>query len=48
MIRVSSRFTVKWLPCEKPGVIGLELRLAVTVAVFCDWLRQRVYLQLLS
>ena len=36
------------LPCQEPGIIGSVLGLVGPVSVYCDWVRRKFDLQLLS
>ena len=45
---MTSKLALRWLPCQAPGLIGSVLGLVGPVSVYCDWVRWKFGLQLLS
>ena len=43
-----SKLVFQWLPCQASGVVGPEMGLAGPEKVFCDWVRYKFDVQLLS
>ena len=40
---MTSKLTLRWLPCQVPGVLGSTLGLVGPVSVNCDWARWKVW-----
>ena len=43
-VPVTSKLVLQWLPCQAPDVKGSVLGLVGLVSVYCDWVRQNVWL----
>ena len=48
VIPVTEKVVLRWLPCQEPGFPESAPGLAGQVSVYCDWVRQKAYLQFLS
>ena len=48
VLPVTQKLALQWLPCQAPDVIGSALGLVSPLSVYCDWVRWKFDLQLLS